>query len=202
MNESGETPPPRQPLWPQAALVAVLTAQVGLLWLFGGLLNRQHGEIQAMRQDIQELTEALDNGSFEQGQAPEEGRFQPASSSPLDPLNHRPHRPHRRHHRRRHLQATSNLHVVLQDKQDNAPDKQDPTMKEMQEVRDSSKKAVADARDIRQKLSIDENIRKADEKKKVEAATKSFYPIIYWAMGIGLAAFLIGRVWRARAGGR
>ena len=185
-----ETPVPRQPVWPQAALVVVLAAQVGLLWLFGGLLNRQHGEIQAMRQDIQELTEALDNGSFDQGQAPEEGSFRPA------------HHPKHRRPSRNRLQNTGDLHLVLQDDQDKAPDNQDPTMKETQEARDSAKKAIADARDIRMKLSIEENARKADEKKKVEAATSSFYPIVYWAMGIGLLAFIIGRVWRARAGGR
>ena len=36
----------------------------------------------------------------------------------------------------------------------------------------------------------------------MEAATSSFYPLVYWAMGIGLLAFIVGRVWRARAGGR
>ncbi len=184
-----EPPVSHQPLWPSVALVAVLGAQVCLLWLHGGLLNRQHGDIQAMRQDIQELTEALDNNSYDQGAAPEEGSFKPAAA--------RSHRPATRGTRiqRAHL-------LVLQDNQDNAPDKQDPTMKETQEARDSAKKAVADARDIRQKLSIEENARKADEKKKVEAATSSITPLIYWAMGIALLAFIVGRVWRARAGGR
>ena len=94
------------------------------------------------------------------------------------------------------------MNFILQDTQDNAPEGQDPTIKDVQKTRDSEKKAIADARDIRQKLSIEENIRKADEKKKVEAATSSFYPLVYWAMGIGLLAFIVGRVWRARAGGR
>lgn len=193
MNES---PQPRQPGWVQSALVAVLAAQVGLLWLHGGLLNRQHSELQAMRLDIQDLTDALDNSASDHEQAPEQGSFQRASS---DQSANRTY--HRRHQRPR-IQAICDVNFILQDTQDNAPEGQDPTMKDIQKTRDSEKKAIADARDIRQKLSIEENIRKADEKKKVEAATKSFYPIVYWAMGIGLLAFIVGRVWRARAGGR
>ena len=189
MNESQQ---PRQPGWTQSALVAVLAAQVGLLWLHGGLLNRQHSAMQGMRQDIQDLTEALDNSVSEHAMPPDEGSFKPASSGPRAG----------RHLRHNRLQTVANVKFVIQDTQDNAPEGQDPTMKDLQKTRDSQKKAVADARDIRQKLSIEENIRKADEKKKVEAATSSFYPVVYWAMGIGLLAFIVGRVWRARAGGR
>ena len=192
MNES---PQPRQPGWVQSALVAVLTAQVGLLWLHGGLLNRQHREMQGMRQDIQDLTEALDSSVSDTAPAPEEGSFRRATF-------HQHSNRGQQYHRHPHLQTVSHLNLILQDTQDNSPEGQDPTMKDLQKTRDSQKKAVADARDIRQKLSIEENIRKADEKKKVEAATSSFYPLVYWAMGIGLLAFVVGRVWRARAGGR
>lgn len=194
-----ESPRPLQSGWVQWALVAVLAAQVGLLWLHGGLLNRQHGELQAMRQDIQDLTEALDNSFDDQDQAPEAGRYQLSSTGRRAGP---PRGQHSRRHQRTRLQAVSNANFVLQDAQDNAPEGQDPTMKDLQKTQDSQKKAVADARDIRQKLSIEENIRKADEKKKVEAATSSFYPLVYWAMGIALLAFIVGRVWRARAGGR
>lgn len=187
-----ESPNPRQPVWIQSALVAVLAAQVGLLWLHGGLLNRQHREMQGMRQDIQDLAEALDSSAGDHAQIPEEGSFQPAYSG----------RPSHRRHQHPRLQNVNHARFILQDSQDNAPEGQDPTMKDLQKTRDSQKKAVADARDIRQKLSIEENIRKAEEKKKVEAATSSFYPLVYWAMGIGLLAFIVGRVWRARAGGR
>jgi len=189
MNES---PQPRQPGWVQSALVAVLAAQVGLLWLHGGLLNRQHGEMQGMRQDIQDLTEVMDSIAIDHAQTPEEGSFKPASSGNRT----------NRHHQRPRIQTVSHVNFILQDTQDNAPEGQDPTMKDVQKTRDSEKKAITDARDIRQKLSIEENIRKADEKKKMEAATSSFYPLVYWAMGIGLLAFIVGRVWRARAGGR
>ena len=192
MNES---PQPRQPVWIQSALVLVLAAQVGLLWLHGGLLNRQHGEMQAMRQDIQDLTEALDNSSDDHARSMEEGSYRPASSDLRTTTS-------QQRHRQPRLQAVNHVKLILQDAQDNAPEGQDPAMKDLQKSRDSAKKAVADSRDIRQKLSIDENIRKADEKKKVEAATSSFYPLVYWAMGIGLLAFIGGRVWRARAGGR
>ena len=193
MNES---PQPRQYGWIQSALVAVLAAQVGLLWLHGGLLNRQHGEMLAMRQDIQDLTDALENSASDDSQVPEEGSFHPASSSQSSL------RPHHRRHQHPRIQTVSHLNFILQDTQDNAPEGQDPAMKDLQKSKESAKKAIADARDMRQKLSIEENIRKADEKKKVEAATSSFYPLVYWAMGIGLLAFVVGRVWRARAGGR
>jgi hypothetical protein len=194
-----EPPQSRQPGWIQPALVAVLAAQVGLLWLHGGLLNRQHSELRSLRQDIQELAEVLESHAEEQAQAPEEGSFHPAASG------RRANRTHLKHHKgHRHplLHVASPANFILQDAQDNAPEGQDPTMKDIQKTRDSEKKAVSDARDIRQKLSIEENIRKADEKKKVEAATSNFYPLLYWATGIGLLAFIAGRVWRARAGGR
>ncbi len=192
MNES---PEPRQSGWIQSALVLVLAAQVALLWLHGGLLNRQHTELQAMRLDIQDLTEALDNSANDRTQTPEEGSYRPIASDPHPTMANR-------HHQHARLQPVTHIKLILQDTQDNAPEGQDPTMKDLQKTRDSQKKAVADARDIRQKLSIEENARIADEKKKVEAATNSFYPIVYWAMGIGLLAFIVGRVWRARAGGR
>lgn len=192
MNES---PQARQPILIQWSLVAVLVAQAGLLWLHGGLLNRQHRELQSIRQTIQDLTEALDNGAGNDAQGLDEGNYKPASAA-LHP-RHNP-----RHRQQPRLQSVSLAKLVLQDAQDNAPEGQDPTMKDLQKTRDSQKKAVADARDIQQKLSIEENIRKAEEKKKVEAATSSFYPLVYWAMGIGLLAFIVGRIWRARAGGR
>ncbi len=190
-----EQPHPRQHGWTQSALVAILASQVGLLWLHGGLLNRQHREIQGMREDIQDLTEALDNSASGHAQVPEEGSFRPATF-------HRHSNRGPQHHRHPRLQTVSHVDFILQDTQDNAPEGQDPTMKDLQKTRDSQKKAIADSRDIRQKLSIEENVRKADEKKKVEAATSSFYPLVYWAMGIGLLAFIVGRVWRTRAGGR
>jgi hypothetical protein len=193
MNESQQY---RQPGWIQSALVAVLAAQVGLLWLHGGLLNRQHGELQAMRQDIQDLSEALDNSASDHAQAPEEGNFRPASHGQ---------RPKRLSHKRSQhprLQTVSHVDFILQDTQENAPENQDAMMKELQKSRDSGKKAVADAYGKQQKVSIEYNIQKAEEKKKIEAATSSFYPLVYWAMGLGLLAFIGGRVWRARAGGR
>ncbi len=209
MNES---PQPRQFNWTNrvlATLVAILAAQVALLWLHGGMLNRQHGEIQAMRQDIQDLTEALDNSTYDQGQdqGQDQGkdRSAPGEGSVYAPAHHRhPHSPgwQRPGKQRPGRQRLGRVSLVLQDNQDNAPDKQDPTMKETQEARESAKKAIADARDIRQKLSIDENIRKADEKKKVDAATSSFLPIVYGAMALGILAFLLGRMWWARSGGR
>lgn len=190
-----EAPQPRQSAWIQSALVAVLAAQVGLLWLHGGLLNRQYGEMQAMRQDIQDLTEALDNSASGQAQAPEEGSYRPAS------VDRRTNRGHPRH-QCAGMQNVSHVKFILQDTQDNAPEGQDQATKDLEQSRDSAKKAIADAHDAQKKISIQENIRKADEKKKVEAATSSFYPLVYWAMGIGLLAFIVGRVWRARAGGR
>ncbi len=184
-----EPPQPRQPALIQWTLVAVLAAQVGLLWLHGGLLNRQHGEMQAMRQDIQDLTEALDNSMNDQSQSPEEGTYRKAASG-------------QERKRHRHLQAINNVKFILQDAQENPPEGQDPTMKELQKSRDSAKKAIAESHEAQQKISIEENIRKAEEKKKIEAATSSFYPLVYWALGIGALAFIVGRAWRARAGGR
>lgn len=200
MNDS---PQPGRPGWISPTLVALLAAQVGLLWLCGGLLNRQNGEIMAMREDIQDLTEAVDNITSDQAPATEDGNFQPAASH----LRARPAPPKHRHHAP-HFQRASfgsgpaRANAVLQDTQEKPQDEQDQAAKDIKEANESAKKAVAEARDTQQKLSLSENARKAEEKKKVESATASFLPIVYAAMAIGILAFIIGRVWRARSGGR
>ena len=71
-------PPP----WLGAALLTLLACQVGLLWMHGTMLERQHGELLGLRQDIQELAESLD----EMDQGGEQG-----SSLPR-PSRHRIHR--------------------------------------------------------------------------------------------------------------
>ena len=197
-----DSPQSGQPVWIPAALVAVLAAQVGLLWLHGGLLNRQHGQIQAMRQDIQDLTEALDGNLTGQGSGTQDGNFQPAGAKvPIQGPRHQQHL-----FRRTQMQRTSNsgnVKFVLQDKQDSAPaDDQEQGRKEMQDARDSAKKAADRSYKAQQQLSISENIRKAEEKKKIEAATSNFLPIVYGAMALGLVAFILGRMWRARSDGR
>ena len=197
-----DSPQSGQPVWIPAALVAVLAAQVGLLWLHGGLLNRQHGQIQAMRQDIQDLTEALDGNLTGQGSGTQDGNYQPAGArAPSQGPRHQQH-----HFRRNQMQRTSNsgnVKFVLQDKQDSAPaDDEEQGRKEMQDARDSAKKAVDRSYKAQQQLSISENIRKAEEKKKIEAATSNFLPIVYGAMALGLVAFILGRMWRARSDGR
>ena len=76
---------------------------------------------------------------------------------------------------------------------------EDALTKELQESRDSGKKAVKDAREAQSKLSISENAKKAEQKKAMEAAQNQWVPYAWMASGAGLLALLI-RGWLRRRG--
>jgi hypothetical protein len=166
-------------------VLGVLSLQLALGWLHGAMLNRQHKELVALRDDIQTLTDSLDENAYAPGQ--EEG--------PIVPTRHR-------HRTNRHRLQT----VAFVVRQDDATQKDkekdqatDAATKDMKEAKDSAQKAIEKAQEARSKLSIEENYRKAEEKKKLEAAENVWTK---WA-GIGLLiAFLalVIRAWLRRRG--
>lgn len=159
--------PPRIPSWLAPAVVVLLVMQLALLWLQGGLLHRQHQDLVALREDVQELTDTVAEGLFQ----PEEYEESAA------PARHR----------------TPRLLRV----QNPAPDDEDPAQKELREAAESAQKAVQQARETQSKLSIEENIRKAEEKAKVEEAESSWQKWMLVALGGGLLAWVV-RAWLQR----
>jgi len=169
------------PRWLPGTLVILLAAQVGLTWMHGSLLNRQHGELQALSQDIQELSDSLDAQSEEDAQAQEDYS-----------LARRP------FHSRRH-RAVRPLRVLYrqQPAPEDAPKEESQAQKELRESRESAQRALKDARKVQSQLSWEENARKADEKAKLESAQNSTLKWIWIAMGIGVLALVV-RSWLRR----
>jgi uncharacterized protein with PIN domain len=50
--------------WLPAIVVALLAAQVTLLWLQGALLNRQRAELASLKSEVRELTAAINEAIF------------------------------------------------------------------------------------------------------------------------------------------
>ena len=176
---SEPTQPSRFPSWLGAAIVTLLTLQLGLVWVQGGLLHRQHRDLQDLREDVQSLTEALDQSLLQDSGADTE----------LAPTHARA----RAHRLPRRLERVR----MLQESQQ--PSDEEKARKELEESKNSAQKAVKDAREVQSKLSIEENYRKAEEKKQVEAAQNTWTKWVWAALGL-LALAMVGRAWLRRRG--
>lgn len=152
---------------------ALLGLQLAMLWLQGAQLHRQNQVLQALREDIQALTE-----SIEAGQGPvsyeDEATAVPAGFLPKA--------------------APQKRMAVL-----GVQEEQEAAAKEMQASRESAQKAVKDAREAQSKVSIEENARKAEEAKKVQAATGAWQRWAWGALILGALAFG-ARAWIQRRG--
>ncbi len=172
-------PTPSLPRWLPGAVVVLLAGQLGLLWLQGLQLNRQHRDLSATREEMQGLEESLDQSAGGADGTEQEG---------FAPARHRHGRPGR----------------FLRVRQDppKPEGEADPAMKDAQkELKasvDSAKKAAADARDIRSKLSLEENARKAEEKAKMNQAQSAWEKWALVAAGVIVVAFLLRGWLRSR----
>jgi len=171
---SDPAPPPPFPSWLGAAVLTLLTLQLGLIWIQGGLLHRQHRELQDLREDVQYLSDALDQNLLQDS----------GTDTEVAPTHTRLRRLPSRLLRVRHLQE---------------PSDDERARKEQEASRESARKAVSDAREVQSKLSIEENIRKADEKKQVEAAQNTWQKWVWIALGGGVLAMVV-RAWLRRRG--
>lgn len=172
MNE----PSPRSPFprWLGGALLALLGCQTALLWMQGSLLERQHGELAALRRDIQDLAESFDafaggNDGGSEGSLSPSRRAVGPRRSPL-------------------------LRVRLQE-----GEKPEGIAKELADQRKAEKEAVAKARDMREKLSIEENARKADEKARQEAEKHKLRPLVWIGVAVAMGALFL-RSWLRNRG--
>ena len=182
-------PPSRgpAPLFPRGlawAIVLLLSLQLGLGYLQGALLHRQHAELQSLRADIQDLADAIDDSTGNSGGEVNGGRSLRPGRGPLQGA------------RAPRLVKTS--HVVLDPGPEDEDKLDEKNRKEMKEVQDSAKKAVADARKAQSQLSLSENARKAEEKAKLEAAQSQWQKGALAATALVVLALLLRAWWRRR----
>ncbi len=165
--------------WFGPVVVGLLVAQLGLAWVQGRLLHRQHQDILGLREDIQGLTDSLDQGTS--GGAEEEGSLSPARGRRMG----------RRAHRLERV-----AYISQEEPSDPA---EQAAKKDLEASKQSAQQAVKDAREVQQKLSITENIRKAEEKAKLEKAQNAWQKWIWIGLGMGLLALVL-RSWLRRRG--
>jgi hypothetical protein len=180
---------PAVPRWLSASILALLTAQVGMLWFHGTMLQRQHEDIQSLREDIQTLAEDLyqDQDGTDQGGGEEGASAQPARMA-------RRHRPGR----------TARVAWIQAQGAGTAPaDEGDPTLKDAQKdlatVQQSGKEAVAKARKVQDQLSWSVNAQKAEEAAKIQETHEKGRTWMWLATGLAMAALMIRLSLRRRA---
>lgn len=149
-----------------------LALQLGLLWIQGAQLHRQNQVLEALRDDIQALTDAMDSS---QGPASYDWG---AGAVPA--------------HRGVPTAAPKKMAVL------GAEEEQDAASKELQASRDSAQKAVKEARETQSKLSLQENARKVEEARQVQAATRSWQGWALGALGLVVLALLTRAVLQRR----
>jgi hypothetical protein len=166
--------PPRFPSWLAPAVVVMMGLQLTLAWLQGSLLHRQHQELLALREDIQALADSMEQGTWQED----------ALVEGLTPTRHRP---------------VAGLRIQRARMLQPAPGEDEQAQKDLQDAKISAQQAVSEAREVQAKLSIEENIRKAEEKAKIEGAEHTWQKWLLVALGAGMVAVVI-RAWLRRRG--
>jgi hypothetical protein len=146
-------------------LCVICTLQLGLLYVQGLQLHRQHEALLCLRGDLQDLTESIDQLQGNQGQ--EEEAWSPSRS--------------RLHARGR----------LLRVHQEPKPAEEEGAAKELRESRDSAQKAVQEVRQAQKKLSLEEASKRAEEKQKIEAAENAWMKWVWGGLAVVVAALLL-----------
>ena len=191
--------PTRSPI--TLLLGGLLAANLGLLWVQGAQLNRQHDTLRQLHADIEDLTDALDaytNGDGgDNGDGSGNGGSQDGNGAMWAPASR--HHGHRSDHPSHRLVRAS-----LQEPPPTAnPPEQDPMdqgRKDMEDANKSARDAVAKAREDQQKLSISENYRKGQEERKVQEAQYEWTRWVWAALAFLILAFGV-RAWIIRRNG-
>ncbi|MBI4912117.1 MAG: hypothetical protein HY823_05225 [Acidobacteria bacterium] len=165
--------PPGLPPWIGRAIVALLALQLGLGYVQGMLLHRQQSELQAIRGDLQDLADLV-----EQGQG---GTWESSGSRDgWAPASRRE-------------EAPRSARAVLESEEDGR------ARKEVQDAQKDARKAVQDARKAQEQLSLEENAKKAQQKAKIEEAQSQW---LTWSLAaVAAVALALGlRGWWRRRG--
>ena len=183
-------------------LACLLAANLGLLWVQGAQLNRQHQSLRQLHTDIEDLADAIDaytNG--DNGDSGDGGNSQQGGDANVwAPARHRVRPGHAP--RARLLQASfQDPDAAPQSSSQPAqePDAMDQGRKDQIDANKSAKDAVAKARDTQEKLSISENYRKGQEERKIQEAQYEWTRWVWLGLGILVVVFLI-RAWIIKRG--
>jgi len=175
------TPPPEPnpglPRWFGPSVVLMLLLQLGVLWVQGGLLNRQRSEIRSLREEIQTLAEAIEQ-NWGGGEPLED--YQPHRTVPSKPSAAQP--------------RFKLVRVGIQNP-DEAEEKAIAEHKNA--TRQTAEQTQAKVEDTQKKLSITENARIADEKAKREAEEHKWTRLAGAGVAAAFLIFLI-RAWIRR----
>lgn len=170
--------PPRPATWVGPSVLLLLGLQMGLLWIQGSLLQRQHEDLLGLREDVQALAESLEDS---------QGGWAGEAEGALRPVQGLRTRPARR------ARAVPAAFLQVQ------PDEDKTAAQEQEANRKSEREAVAKGREVNSKLSIAENIRKADEKARLDSENRRWRPWLWFAGGVAILAMLL-RSWLRRRG--
>lgn len=177
-------------------LGGLLAANLGLLWVQGAQLNRQHDTLRQIHSDIADLTDALD--AYANGGDDGSGDPQDNGGAVWAPAA----RHHGRHHatliRARYQEPQSSSAQPA-----NPPaeqDQMDQGRKDIEDANKSARDAVAKAREDQQKLSIEENYRKGQEERKVQEAQYAWTRWVWAALAFLIVAFAV-RAWIIKRNG-
>ncbi len=149
-------------------LTGVAILQLALLWIQGAQLYRQQETLQALRMDVQELAEIIDQGA---AQGNDNGSWAPGRHTPTQRPRLRP--------------------VARQE------DPPEPGRKEAEAARESAQRAARDSAEAQRKLSISEAARRAEEQAKVDAAKADWVRWVWLSLG-GVALAIVLRAWLRR----
>lgn len=181
MNEPDSSSRPATSGFPRglaAAVVLLLVLQLGLGYLQGGLLHRQHAELQSLRADLQDLVDALEQSQGAVGGTVGEGEgWAFTRTARLRPAP-------------RYAKAGF---AVL------GSEEEEKTMKELRENKEAAKKAIQDSRKAQEQISYSENARKAEQKAKIESAQNDWQKWSLAGLALVVLAFLV-RGWLRRRG--
>jgi hypothetical protein len=178
-------------------LAGLLAANLGLLWVQGAQLNRQHDTLRELHGDIEDLTDALDAYTNGDG-GDSSGGSQDGSGAVWAPAARRHARPHAALVRARYQESQSSSAQPA-----NPPaeqDQMDQGRKDMEDANKSARDAVAKAREDQHKLSISENYRKGQEERKIQEAQYEWTRWVWAALAFLIVAFGI-RAWIIKRNG-
>jgi hypothetical protein len=180
---SEPNPAPVIPKWLSRTVVALLAVQVALLWTHGSLLQRQHDDIQALREDVQALADSLDQDQDDW------------DANPIDPHPARwARRPGRGAVRAAYLRAEESGKPPADEGDESLKDLQ----KDLANVRQSERDAIAKARQDQEKMSISANIEKAEAKARLDAEAEGWKRWVWVAAAAAGLALLVRALYRRR----
>ena len=185
-------------------LCGLLAANLGLLWVQGAQLNRQHQTLRQLHSDIEDLADALDsytNGDGGDGSDQGNGTDQDRDGNLWAPARHRARASHALVRARYQdpdaapqAQGSSSApaHPAEQDQMDQG-------RKDIEDANKSARDAIAKAREDQSKLSISENYRKGQEERAEQEARYEWTRWVWAALGLLIIAFLV-RAWIIKRG--